>query len=257
MLVAGETASFDAMVLAQLPLLLLFVLASHKPLDKPVSSKPQMHSKPQNRRNIEFSTIQILGRWFSQAVERYVQQAPLVALPAISSKVLNQRADADTGPIDLSGDEPIDGVVDLETAAPPPHDSFKRRKTAMSAPSDDRISELESQLAALKASIVEPTQTLVHRSRATVVHLGLTDEYTNNPDEWRTRCGWAYGLTKFFRLQEVPHGFRRCRKCFPEELGSVELDSDDSEHPSSSSSDSSSSIVSHSFSGWVKRPCLA
>ena len=120
-------------------------------------------------------------------------------------------------------------------------DGLKKRRLAPQAVPDSRIVELETQVAALKASIVEPTQTLVHRGKAAIVHLGMTDEYANTPDEWPTRRGWAYGLTRFFRLQEILRGFRHCKKCFPEELDAAELELDGSECPSSSSSDSSSS----------------
>eukprot|EP00435_Cladocopium_sp_Y103_P036545 s1034_g9.t1 len=83
------------------------------------------------------------------------------------------------------------------------------------------IADLRDQLSSLRQVMSEPAQVLIHRSKSHIVHAGSVCESSNNPIHWKTRCGWNYGLTSFFRVQSLQSGFRGCQKCFRDQEGPV------------------------------------
>ena len=193
-----------------------------------------------SRKGVPLSTIQILGRWLSQAVERYVQQAPLVGLPAISSKVLNWSSRSGAELIDLISDDPVDGVVNLEdSASSPTADGLKKRRLAPPAAPDSRIVELETQVAALKASIVEPTQTPGESHHSPPGR----DRWVCQHTRWVAHKMWlGLWIDQVLSPARDPAGIPTLQEVFPgKELEAAELESDGSECTSSSSSDNSSS----------------
>ena len=107
--------------------------------------------------------------------------------------------------------------------------------------SESMIQSLKEQVASLKQVVLEPDQVLVHRARSYIVHVGCVAEAANNPVHWRTRCGWSYGLTNFYRLLSMQTGFRGCRKCFREADCQLASESEGSSHSSEDEGSSSSS----------------
>ena len=155
--------------------------------------------------------IQLLGRWSSSAVERYVQHAPLSVVPEIPHRVLHAE--------DPHPERPQHGG-----------------REAVTAPATPAV-------ASLRAALAPPERSLVVRPRSSVVHIAVVDEQANVPQIWQTRCGWQYGLAKFYRVPSVVSPMRQCLKCFQnssDPTAGIEHESS-SEESDTSSSDRSAS----------------
>ena len=100
-----------------------------------------------------------------------------------------------------------------------------------------RVSALEAAVSALQSAMVPPERTLVVRARSRKVHLAQLDELQNPPAFWRAKCGWAYGNSDFYRVQQLSIEHSKCRKCFSDDPGTT---ADDDESASNSSGVSTS-----------------
>lgn len=190
---------------------------------------------------IHIQLVQLLGRWSSQAIERYVQESHMTQVPNIPSEVL-VGDDLQQGARDLRSsvgqvNQPLlpevpEVVPAASEAAGPPHDDGDGV-----GPSQADFDQLQLQVEAIRSTMNKPKEVYVARYRARVLHIGMMEELNNPPHAWRTKCGWCYGLTNFIRLSEVHPGARRCKKCF----GLGDQDSTDSDSDSSSLSSSSAS----------------
>ena len=113
-------------------------------------------------------------------------------------------------------------------------------------PMQKQLDALKISIASLKAAVRPPDEVLIIRPRRQVVHRGVTDEKANNPQLWRTQCGWAYGVSRVFRIQALVEPFRPCAKCFHD------TEAIDSDPDSEGDSSSSGSTGSHS-SDWGRQ----
>ena len=187
---------------------------------------------------IAVQLIQLLGRWTSQAVMRYVQEAHMVQLPNLPLAVVGSHEQ-------LKHSSELRLSLATELAAParrseqisseqPPLEEVTADSETPTAPTFD-LSHIQAQIDAIQLAIQKPQQAYVARHRGKVLHIGMLEELHTPPQAWKTRCGWSYGLTNFIRLSEIHVGTRKCQKCF-------DLSGDqDSEDESDSSSVSSSS----------------
>ena len=188
--------------------------------------------------------IQLMGRWSSSAVERYTQQAPLVALPSLPAGVFQQEDVALPSSVSTTR-TPLPGTPVPSTGISPstPCPAPVQRRDPRVPEVQNRVASLEDEVRAIKTLIQKPEQSLVVRPRSRVVHKAIVEEQCNLPQVWQTKCGWSYGCSRFFRLQELDSGFQPCKKCFPDtEEGAGDFD----EPGASSGSDSSSSESSSS-----------
>ena len=187
--------------------------------------------------------IQLLGRWSSSAVERYTQNAPLVTLPSLPAGVFRQE-DVSLPPA-VHTPRGINPATPGLTPAPstPSAPAVVRQRDPRVPEVCNKVAHLEEEIAAIRALIKRPELSLVVRPRSQVVHKAIVEEQSNLPQVWQTKCGWAYGCSKFFRLQELDSGFQPCKKCFPDTDSSAGVDD---ERGVSSGSESSSSESSSS-----------
>eukprot|EP00435_Cladocopium_sp_Y103_P007602 s3351_g2.t1 len=205
-----------------------------------------------SRLGMPLNQIQLLGRWSSIAVERYVQLAPLTQIERSGAALLHPGrsdddvvnrgdvVDDDTG-VAAQG-HTQDRAIDVEALADTVEvEDSDQVPTEQQRVTQGDISYLRDQLVSLRQVVMEPPQTLIHRSKSHIVHVGSVNESSNNPVHWRTKCGWSYGLTSFFRLQSMQSGFRGCRRCFKDHEGQLASESDKS---SGSSEDEGSSTSS-------------
>eukprot|EP00438_Fugacium_kawagutii_P021842 Skav233011 [mRNA] locus=scaffold909:66844:68556:+ [translate_table: standard] len=185
--------------------------------------------------NISLANIQLLGRWSSSAVERYTQQAPLVQLPNVVESALR------SGPSMESSTMPAPSVMveQVRAAASSPAPRNDSANTPAMQEIRGQIRTVAGELAALKTSIVSPDLVLVHRKRSRILHMSGIDESANDSTMWRTKCGWNYGCSIFFRASAVAANFRKCRKCWRESTddGSASESSSSGDASSDSSSD--------------------
>ena len=188
---------------------------------------------------IPLSTIQLLGRWTSNAIDRYLQSAPLLQLPQVAPLALHGVCPPPVVvDVDAIGD---DTVVAIPDEPCPPSPEVPLAPAAGHAEVEDlraQVDRLKGSLAAITETMQTPAPVLVHRKSSRVVHSGATDEKENAPGEWRTNCGWAYGFSNFFRVPSLQPGFRKCKKCF-RDAEDCASQSDASRSSSDSSSSSS------------------
>ncbi len=177
----------------------------------------------------------MLGRWSSNAIEKYIQFAPLAVVPDIPQRILtdddaNLWFDPQPSTMIPPGNE-LHRVISDPADAPMAFDPQLM---------EEDIKGLASQLADVKAMLEAPSENLIVRPRQTVVHIGTQFEKENNPQAWRTKCGWSYGTSRFFRIPHMSDEFRQCRKCFGH-TGAQQEASEESDSQSEESSESESS----------------
>lgn len=167
--------------------------------------------------------IMLLGRWGSQAILRYIQDAPLRALLI----------------------EPT--TVDVAPAQPsprtPPRDAtnpaVKRLKSTQSALTQ-QVNDLDTkytELAAELQTVNKQPLYVVGKKAHAPDHRGST----HAPYLWSARCGWRYGASRFSRSNTAEY---LCKKCFPEAATSHTPIAEEGEGSGESSDDSSSSSSS-------------
>ena len=184
---------------------------------------------------VPIALIQMLGRWSSNAIEKYIQSAPLAVVPDIPHRVLHEDDDS------VWFDPQHCAMIQPDSA----HHRVISDPAEVSMDFDPQLMEedikgLASQLADVKAMLETPSENLIVRPRQTVVHIGTQFEKQNNPQTWRTKCGWSYGTSRFFRIPHMSDEFRQCRKCFGN-FGAQQEASEDSDSQSEESSGSESS----------------
>ena len=131
------------------------------------------------RSRIPLPTIQMLGRWGSMAVLRYVQEAILTQPEITASTVASH----------LLG-----------------NDSVEAGET------------LRDQVRKLVAECIQGHGVLVHNVRTRFAHKPCAGESEVPSDQWFSWCGkWRYGTSSCLRNSTLLPGFRYCTSCFPDE----------------------------------------
>lgn len=190
---------------------------------------------------VPIQLIQLLGRWSSQAVQRYVQTSHMSVVPAIPAQLLGQEQpqllpDTGTPLTTRQQDQPAPLQVEQPVARP----SMDGRESQQLTRNTHRIQQLGRELASLRLAIAPPEETFVLRNRSLIAHRGFQYENQNHPDRWKTPCGWRYGLSKFFRVPHLAAEHSRCKKCFDlpgqDASDSEDIQSDGQESTSSSES---------------------
>ena len=213
--------------------------------------------------------IQALGRWSSQAVLRYIQDAPLQVLPRVAATALLQGAQswADSS----SGCRPA--VVADDEAADAEHEQPRKRgrkphrapagETQASAVTskgldfvvvqpggaelqplgvEQQVESLRSSVDALKVAVghLQDAETFIVQGRSRKYHKPAVNERANAPATWRSVCGWQYGLSRFHRTFGLADGANLCKRCFADSSVIASSSSDTSGDSGSSSSSSDS-----------------
>ena len=169
--------------------------------------------------------IQLLGRWSSMAVQRYVQCAPLSVIPNIPETILSGQVQDLQEPLrvvntalrepDPAASQPAFSPGTPSGIAMPVETPQVLQQLGQSlASTDGRLQQLADTVSSLQQAVLPPEQTFVVRSKSRVVHHAQPDELANHPSSWRTRCGWLYGQANFYRLSVVAPEHKQCKKCF-------------------------------------------
>ena len=170
-------------------------------------------------RGVPTPVIQLLGRWSSTAVERYVQAAPLVLAPAVPGRVLSQEPPQDF-------ESGIRAAASQAAAGPVPRAILDGRPgeeqpEGRRTPADDAFSPvLAFAPAPARGDAAEPTDQADHyifNSRGRRLHATDLAEATTEKFLWKARgCGWPYGIRSFYRVTQAPEGASWCLRCFPD-----------------------------------------
>ena len=201
---------------------------------------------------VQVATIQLMGRWSSSAVERYVQTAPLVTAPAVPGVVLGMRpassaCSGSAGPDALAiADGPSTGDTRSDPAAATSGGAVASGGTGTTAvdPTPDLhfVPKAATSAQVVGRAVVDAVPTLIMHARSRKVHRASLDEGAADQGMWAAPCGWRYGGTCFFRLSEYSDGADLCRRCFPgETTGEEAADSAPSSSDVSTNSTSRSS----------------
>eukprot|EP00438_Fugacium_kawagutii_P022610 Skav212148 [mRNA] locus=scaffold1323:331971:333758:- [translate_table: standard] len=202
--------------------------------------------------------IQLLGRWSSLAVQRYVQQAPLSIVPGLPQRVLlDARPQED--PLAVAHRAMFPNTLAASQAAPVAANAVAASSGDQAVGSGpvqpapvsqdpemvQRLHDVETQIQALRSMLTPPENVWIIRRKSNIVHVGQPNESSIQPAHWRSKCGWAYGTANFYRLHHLSGEHVKCRKCFPDTvLGHPgeddDIDGDDQESQMDDSSDSDS-----------------
>ena len=203
---------------------------------------------------IPIQLIQLLGRWSSQAVQRYVQTSHLSVVPSLPAQLLGSR------PPQLLEDSglptPGGGAPTPQHPPTPEAGANTRAHGQQLRRHSGQLEQLTQDIRDLKLAIAPPAESFVIRHRSTIAHKGFQFEGQNHPDRWRTPCGWRYGTARFFRVPVLAPMHSRCKKCF-DLPGQDSSDSEEESEPdassSSSSEDDGEAPPSWFFRGWEKK----
>ena len=173
--------------------------------------------------------VQLHGRWSSLAVQKYLQDAPLLMVPGVVARALSSGEAAAHGTAEhgvLVADAPRSQEA---TSAQDGADAQGAAESCLPARRDAEIEALRLQFS---ARTQEASRSLVVNTRTRRAHRPDESESATRPELWSTACGISYGNTRFFR--------QKCRRCFQG------LGCSDDEGGSSSGNDSSSVLTSSS-----------
>ena len=148
---------------------------------------------------IPLLTIQLLGRWASDAICRYVAEAPLHSLAA----------DLLQGAERSRTERIVDDLKDRVAEVAKLHEALVAR-TREQAAAEAVVPVPPSQGQRDPFFVVNEMapQRTIHKA-----WLGSEQDYP--PSFWRAPCGWQYGLAAHTRAHSFPPGSRRlCRRCF-------------------------------------------
>ena len=175
---------------------------------------------------LQLSLVQVLGRWTSYAIHRYVQQAPLSQVPAAASNVLalggglDASLEAGCGFLQSLGGGGSSSVRAgdrersprrVRRAEAPPESTLRASVAEQSA----AIEVIRTDLAALQRSVEAPAEQFIRQPRSGRIHKRAVDETANLPKKWRTKCGWPYSCRYFDRLTSAPASSPYlCKRCF-------------------------------------------
>lgn len=132
------------------------------------------------RHHVELYIIQLIGRWGSQAILRYVQEAPLLHSSSIAIRVF-----------------PADGPEQRPSAPL----ATSREQTSATSATADAISRLEAQVAQLQSHSTAPStaHSVIRLVNRQIRHIVKSNEAQLHSSRWQTFCGLRYGMCDFER----------------------------------------------------------
>ncbi|CAE7866533.1 unnamed protein product, partial [Symbiodinium necroappetens] len=137
--------------------------------------------------NLAVHLVQILGRWSSAAIWKYIQNTPLLQLPAATEQALHA-CDGTVG----SEDAAAAGLI----LAP----ATEQAQSSHNGPSMQDLQSIRDEMEALRQAARPRGETLIQSVRSRLIHRIKVNEDSNPPKKWRSVCGWPYGVINFTRL---------------------------------------------------------
>jgi len=138
--------------------------------------------------DIPIPIIMLLARWGSSVVMRYIAEAPLSNLTSIYvDRIKSMPVSALRGAFGATQPTPAGGVGE--------------------------VSELDPQRLMDDADVEPDDPAFILNLKNTSYHLAGKVGMFESPLEWKTPCGFSYGLTKFKRLSTLPLEADLCDRC--------------------------------------------
>ena len=165
------------------------------------------------RAGLELVVVQMIGRWGSSAIMRYVQNVHLAKQPAVATSIAKAffLVDAQALARTVGDTTSRPSSVGLAEALRVKLGELSGTLIANIGIIEDRLARLER--VTCENSIQKPA---VRRSEHTKIHrvsLGLHDNVPMK--EYTSVCGWRFGGAPF-QLLEVPTTGQFCMRCFPQ-----------------------------------------
>jgi hypothetical protein len=188
------------------------------------------------RCGLDLYVIQLIGRWGSMAVAKYVQEAPLRRQHLFAFRAICGLQDLNQSDTDLrtrSAAQVSDVAGSAQASSTVQQPDHSPLPSALADCTDDKriadeeepaanwaaaISQLSDRLLKVEAGHKPTTAacTLVTNPISRIVHRPALDETRNDSFCWRTMCGWLYAASRYNRVSTAPADFRLCDRCFPE-----------------------------------------
>ena len=150
---------------------------------------------------LELALIQLLGRWESAVILRYVMEAPLASITqSFRDKVMGAQLHEVVGALARGERHQIEKLATVEE-----QQALRKEVALKLADEDDR-----------------PAQEFAVNSFSAIVHIVL--QGFGPRDSWATRCSWPFGATEASssssqgRFRSRPEG-AGCKRCFRQARG--------------------------------------
>ena len=142
---------------------------------------------------IELVKIALMGRWGSDAVLRYVGEAPLLTLTGNCKQLLEGRS--------------------IESLLRELRAEVARGSSKIDA-MENNVSRAVSEVELLKA---KPVDGFVFNPTSGVWHEPVILDLAIAPSAWKTRCGWSFGYQPHIikRSTDIRPESKRCERCLP------------------------------------------
>ena len=162
------------------------------------------------RANLELYLIQLLGRWGSRAIERYVQEAPLAdvskAAIAVAKLAANTQMSVCQDIVPQSSyTPPMAAIKDMPSADDKPH--------IAASPETAKL-----EIKKLRKLVQECLLTLhwfIRNPKSKLVHVPEPGQDGLPSDCWTTKCHrWRFANSSYIRHSCVLPDYRKCPACF-------------------------------------------
>ena len=169
--------------------------------------------------------IQLLGRWSSAAVERYIQAAPLALAPEVPHRVLHQASGCTPPTLEVghavaqAPPAPAAQAPAIMDVASNEQIQASRQETSPAefSPVVDFVPHPKPDPAALAAATGAAPEHYIYNAKALRVHAADPAEATADRFLWKTKgCSWPYGVRAFYRITDKPADAAWCLRCFPQ-----------------------------------------
>ena len=161
-------------------------------------------------KHVEMYRIQLYARWGSDAVQRYVQEAPLVGQCDVAAEVMLTPSLKDVA---LSVSELRHDTPDTKVLAQRVADRHQGDIRAL----QDAVELISRRLQAMEEAEALPEQGCVRNTKSGVVHRVLCANKDIPRNCWQARCPWKFGTSRDAERCEKPGKDEvRCERCFPE-----------------------------------------
>ena len=169
------------------------------------------------KRNMNLYLIQLMGRWGSDSIKRYVAEAPLDSITKVYTGELGDVNDL------------RDALFHAGSSTASASSSTTPKALADGAQTliFNRMDDLEDQLQIFREMVADDVVNLqkaisytglhdgafVRRSRRRRVHV-VRVGLPGPPSKWKTVCGWRFGGSVFTTTQAPTTTEKRCKRCF-------------------------------------------
>ena len=145
------------------------------------------------RKGVDLYVIQVLGRWGSRAVERYVQDAPITRLRSLAQQVL----------------PPCQVIHSVNQSCLQAETEKNQLQELL-----ERVIRLEKSISNPKPPLTSPTANMwVFNPRSKFAHRNMRETMNLQSEYWQTLCGWRYSTSNFTHCMQLPANSSICSDC--------------------------------------------